>query len=165
MSPKRLSGEGEIRATVAHERGALLGHGMDDEAVDEFLTEQGVGVLSLAADDEPYGLPISFGYDGERCYFLFAGHSTEGRKVRFAEAASEASFLAFDVAGEAEWRSAVVRGPLERIDYDGWEAAREAMLDNAYRPDLLVDVDVASDPRVWALDVAERSGRRMPPGD
>lgn len=135
---------------------------MSDEAVDAFLTEQGVGVLSLAADGEPYGLPLSFGYDGARCYVLFAGRSTEGRKVRFAEATTTASLLAFEVAGDAEWRSVAVDGPFERITADEWDEAREAMLDNAYRPDLLVDVDVRSDPRVWALDVRERAGRQMP---
>jgi hypothetical protein len=35
------------------------------------------------------------------------------------------------------------------------------MADNAYRPDLFVDVDVAGDPRVWVLEAAEKSGRAM----
>jgi hypothetical protein len=149
---------------VTNAPGALLGHALSDAAVDRLLTERGVGVLSLASDDEPYGLPISFGYDGEdSLYFLFAGHSEEGRKVRFAEQATEASFLVYHVAADDEWASAVVRGPMERIDPDEWDAARAAMADNAYRPDLLTDVDVRSDPRVWSLRVAERSGRSMPP--
>jgi hypothetical protein len=138
---------------------------MTDEAIDDFLADQGVGVLSLAADGEPYGLPISFGYDGDRCYVLFAGHSEKGQKVRFAEETRTASLLAFEVAGDAEWRSVVVDGPFARIVPDQWEAAREAMLNNAYRPDLLVDVDVQSDPRVWALDIETRTGRQMPAAD
>ena len=135
---------------------------MSDDAIDRLLTEQGVGVLSLAADDEPYGLPLSFGYDApDRVYLLFVGHSETGRKVRFAEAASEASFLVFDVAPDGGWQSAILRGSLERITPPEWDAAREAMADNAYRPDLLVDVDERSDPRVWRLAVEDRSGRSV----
>ena len=139
---------------------------MDRAEIDDLLTERGIGVLSLANDGVPYGLPLSFGYDGaDRLYFLFAGHSAEGKKVRYAEGSAEASLLVLDVASDNEWRSAIVRGPFHRITPDEWEAAREAMLDNAYRPDLLVDVDVESDPRVWALDVETRAGRQMPAVD
>jgi hypothetical protein len=141
---------------------ALQGHTMDRAEIDNLLIERGVGVLSLANDGAPYGLPLSFGYDGDdRLYFLFAGHSTEGRKVRFAEGSAEASLLVLDVASDSEWRSAIVRGPFDRIAPDEWEDAREAMADNAYRPDLLTDVDVRGDPRVWVLDAVERSGRAM----
>lgn len=55
---------------MAHESGVLQGYEMDDEAIDEFLTEQGVGVLSMSTDGTPYGIPLSFGYDGDdRLYF------------------------------------------------------------------------------------------------
>jgi hypothetical protein len=81
--------------------------------------------------------------------------------VRYAESSAEASLLVLDVASDHEWRSVIVRGPFDRITPDEWERAREAMADNAYRPDLLTDVDVQSDPRVWVLEAAERSGRAM----
>jgi nitroimidazol reductase NimA-like FMN-containing flavoprotein (pyridoxamine 5'-phosphate oxidase superfamily) len=140
----------------------LQGHVMQEPAIDRLLEQRGIGVLSLASDGVPYGIPLSFGYDGEdRLYFLFAGHSEDGRKVRYAEGSEEASFLTFDVASEGEWRSAIVRGPFERITPNEWETAREAMADNAYRPDLLVDVDVEGDPRVWVLEAAEKSGRAV----
>jgi len=132
---------------------------MSEAEIDEFLTDQGVGVLSLARGDEPYGFPVSFGYDGDRCYFLFAGHSEAGRKVRFAEAATEASFLAYEVAADDAWRSVIVRGPLARITHEAWDEARAALADNAYRPDLLTEVDERSDPRVWALAVDDATGR------
>lgn len=146
---------------MADAPGALMGHEMSDEAIDHFLTEEGVGVLSLAAGDEPYGFPISFGYDGDYCYFLFVGHSEDGRKVRLAEQAETASFLVYDVAGDEMWRSAIVRGPFARITHKEWDDARAAMVDNAYRPDLLTDFDERSDPRVWALAVDERTGRSI----
>jgi hypothetical protein len=135
---------------------------MDGAEIDSLLTERGVGVLSLANDGVPYGIPLSFGYDGgDRLYFLFAGHSEEGRKVRYAEGSATASFLVLDIPSDHEWRSVIVRGPVHRIDPGEWERAREAMAENAYRPDLLTDVDVQDDPRVWVLEAADRSGRAM----
>jgi hypothetical protein len=135
---------------------------MDGTEIDRLLTEQGIGVLSLTDGTSPYGIPLSFGYDGDdRLYFLFAGHSEEGRKVRYAEQSDEASFLVLDVASDNEWRSVIVRGSLTRIAPTEWDAAREAMADNAYRPDLLTTTDVGQDPRVWVLDVEGASGRTM----
>jgi nitroimidazol reductase NimA-like FMN-containing flavoprotein (pyridoxamine 5'-phosphate oxidase superfamily) len=139
----------------------LAGHEMTDEEIAAFLTEQGTGVLSMADDGAPYGVPLSFGFDGEdRLYFLFAGHSAAGEKVTFAERSETATFTVYDVADDDSWRSVIVEGGLDRIVIDDWKAARRAMADNAYRPDLLADVDEHEDPRVWALDVEEWSGRR-----
>ncbi len=139
---------------------ALQGHRMSDSEIDQFLSEQGTGVLSMTADGVPYGLPLSFGYaGGDRLYFLFAGHSEEGRKVTYAERSETVSFLVYDVDADRGWQSVMIEGSLERITVDDWETAREAMADNAFRPDLLTDVDDWEDPRVWALDIEERSGR------
>jgi hypothetical protein len=141
---------------------SLQGQRMSDAQIDRLLRDEGVGVLSMADDGVPYGLPLSFGYDGgDRLYFLFAGHSDAGRKVSYAERTELASFLAYDMASAERWRSAIVAGPVERIRPDEWERAREAMADNAFRPQLLTGVNAAENPRVWALDVRERSGRAV----
>lgn len=137
---------------------------MAEPAVDQLLRERGIGVLSLANDGVPYGVPLSFGYDDDRAYFLFAGHTEAGRKVRYAEASDEASLLVFDIGSDDAWRSAIVRGPFGRVTPDEWDTAREAMADNAYRPDLLTDVDPRQDPRVWVLEAAEKSGRTTDEG-
>jgi len=143
---------------------SLRGQRMTDDQIDQLLREEGVGVLSLADEGVPYGIPMSFGYDGDdRLYFLFAGHSEAGRKVSYAERSELASFLAYDVTSAGEWRSAVVSGPFERIVIDEWDRAREAMADNAFRPQLLESVNAAENPRVWALAVEEKSGRAVGP--
>ena len=140
----------------------LQGHVMSASETDQLLREKGIGVLSMTNEGVPYGIPLSFGYDGDdRLYFLLAGHSEQGRKIRYAEASDEASFLVFDVASDDEWRSVIVRGSIDRIEPTEWDAAREAMADNAYRPDLLAEVDVRADPRMWVLDAEETSGRAM----
>ena len=108
-----------------------------------------------------YGIPLSFGYDGDRLYFLFVGHSEAWKKVTYAEQSETASFLVFEVEADGQWRSVIVEGPLERVTPDEWDAAREAMADNAYRPDLLTDADPTENPRVWVLDAREKSGRAV----
>ncbi len=141
---------------------ALQGNRMIEAEIDRLLTEEGVGVLSMTDGDAPYGLPLSFGYDGsDRLYFVFAGHSEEGRKVRYAEQSTEVSFLAYDLESAAEWRSAVVSGPFDRIQPDEWETARESLADNAFQPQLLTSIDVQDNPRVWALTAEEKSGRAV----
>ncbi|MFB6298213.1 MAG: pyridoxamine 5'-phosphate oxidase family protein [Salinirussus sp.] len=144
----------------------LQGHMMPEAEIDQLLHDEGIGVLSMADGGVPYGIPVSFGYDGgDRVYVLFAGHSEEGRKVTFAERSEEVSFLVTDVASEGDWRSAILRGPFDRITPDEWDRAREAMAANAYRPELLTDVDVQSNPRVWVLAAEEKTGRAMEPDD
>jgi nitroimidazol reductase NimA-like FMN-containing flavoprotein (pyridoxamine 5'-phosphate oxidase superfamily) len=132
---------------------------MDASAIDEFLTRTGVGVLSMSADGVPYGVPLSFGYDGDALYFLFVGRSTELKKELYAERSRRASFAAFDVDADGNWRSAIVAGPIDRVTPQGWDAAREALADNAFQSDLLGDHDIEEHPNVWALDIEERSGR------
>jgi hypothetical protein len=142
----------------------LEGNRMTDAEIDALLDEVGFGVLSMSLDGVPYGLPLSFGYDGEnRLYFVFVGHSDEGRKTEYAERADVVSFLAYDVADADDWRSVVVDGSLDRITIDDWEAAREALGENGWRPQLLSDVDPDQDPRVWALEIESRSGRKVSP--
>ncbi|MBB6647111.1 pyridoxamine 5'-phosphate oxidase family protein [Halobellus ruber] len=139
----------------------LLGMELDDSEIDEMLRETGAGVLSMSADGVPYGVPLSFGYDGDRLYFLFVGATADFRKETYAEQSDEVSFTAVDVGPDGAWRSVIVSGPLDRISPEEWDAAREAMLDNAYRSDLLADHELRENPNVWALDVEERSGRAV----
>ena len=140
----------------------LLGAEMDESAIDDVLTEMGVGILSMSADGVPYGVPLSFGYDGDgSLYFLFLGATADLRKETYADQSDVASFATFDVGSDGAWRSVIVSGALDRIGPGDWDAAREAMLDNAYQSDLLAEREVHENPNVWALDVAERSGRAV----
>lgn len=140
----------------------LQGHRLDKPAIDRLLEEVGVGVLSMVNDGVPYGLPLSFGYDGhDSLYFVFAGHSQDGRKVTYAEEARRVSFLVYDIESKDSWRSAILAGGFRRIDPDEWDAARGAIIDNAFRPKLLTETDIREDPRVWVLEADEKSGRAV----
>jgi len=140
---------------------SLLGSEMDDVEIDELLMDVGVGVLSMSAEGVPYGVPLSFGYDGAKLYFVFLDASTDLRKETYAEQATVASFTTFDVGPDGSWRSVIVSGPLDRIVIDEWDDAREAMADNAYQSDLLGEYELQENPNVWALDIQERSGRAV----
>jgi len=141
---------------------SLLGIEIDDAEIDEVLTEMGMGVLSMSAEGVPYGVPLSFGYDGDdRLYFVFLDASTELRKERYAEQGDTASFTTFDVDPDGSWRSVIVAGSLDRITIDEWDTAREAMADNAYQSNLFSTYEIQENTNVWALTIEERSGRAV----
>ena len=140
----------------------LLGTEVDGAGIDEVLTEMGIGVLSMSSEGVPYGVPLSFGYDGDdSLYFIFLDASTDLRKERYAEQAGIANFTTFDVHPDGSWRSVIVAGPLDRITIDEWDTAREAMADNAYQSDLLSEYELQENPNVWTLTIEERSGRAV----
>lgn len=135
---------------------------MDEGEIDDVLTEVGVGVLSMSAERVPYGVPLSFGYDGDdTLYFVFLGATTELRKETYAQRSDVASFTAFDIDPDGSWRSVIVAGPLDRISVERWDGAREAMIDNAYQSNLLAERELQENPNVWALETRERSGRAV----
>ena len=141
---------------------SLVGIEMDDPEIDDVLTDVGVGVLSMSADGVPYGVPLSFGYDGnERLYFVFVDASAELRKEAYAEQTDLASFTTFDVCPDGSWKSVIVSGRLDRITIDEWDIARQAMTDNAYRSDLFDKYEIQENPNVWTLDIEDRSGRAV----
>ena len=139
----------------------LPGLELDDPELDEMLPETGVGILSMGADGVPYGVPLSFGYDGDALYSVFLGATAALRKETYADQSDTASFAAIDVGPDGAWRSVIVSGPLDRIAPERWDDAREAMLDNAYQSDLLAEHESQASPNVWALDVREQSGRAV----
>ena len=138
----------------------LLGMQLDESAVDTVLADVGVGVLSMSADGVPYGVPLSFGYDGvDTLYVVFLGASADLRKETYAEQSDVASFTTFDIDSDGSWRSVIVSGPIRRISVDEWDDAREAMAGNAYQSELLGEHELQENPTVWALDSQERAGR------
>jgi len=140
----------------------LLGMELDEYEIDDVLAEVGVGVLSSSADGVPDGVLLSFGYDGtDRLYFVFLDASTERRKETYAKQPEVAYFTTFDIHPAGSWRSVIVTGPLDRITIDDWDAARDAMADNAYRSNLLGEYELQENPNVWELEVRERSGRTV----
>lgn len=140
----------------------IQGDPMNEAEVDAFLREHGIGVLSLADRSEAYGVPISFGYDGDCLYFVFLRGETS-RKETFAEATTRATLTAFDVAGRHEWESVVVAGRLREADEDEWDALVAAMGDNAWFPSLFSESEPMRGIAGWVLEVDAATGLRNRP--
>lgn len=137
------------------------GFEMEEGEIEAFLGEQGVGVLSLARDDEAYGVPISFGYDGEdRLYFVFLGIGERSRKREFAEATERASFVAYEVESKHAWMSAVAGGRVREVADDEWETLEASIEDNAWYPSLFSESDPMQGIQGWVLEIEELTGRR-----
>jgi len=88
---------------------------LDADEIDALLGDGGVGVVSFASDDEPYSVPISFGYDAsvESLYLRF-GFAPESEKREFIDDGASASLVVTDET-PAGWQSVVVRGSLSRV--------------------------------------------------
>lgn len=149
---------------MVSEADLLSGVEMDEPEIDDVLKEVGVGTLSMTSDGVPYGIPLSFGYNGEdSLYFLFVGPSGDLRKETYAEQAERVCFSAYEVEEEGNWQSAIVEGELRRVTQSEWDDAREALADNAYHPNLVADFDIWESPNVWVLEIDEKSGRAAEP--
>jgi nitroimidazol reductase NimA-like FMN-containing flavoprotein (pyridoxamine 5'-phosphate oxidase superfamily) len=88
---------------------------LDDEEIDSLLGTGGVGVISFADGDEPYSIPVSYGYDSsaESLYVRF-GFAPESEKREFVDDGVTASLvvMAESIGG---WQSVVARGPLRKV--------------------------------------------------
>ncbi|MEF8812855.1 MAG: pyridoxamine 5'-phosphate oxidase family protein [Halovenus sp.] len=137
---------------------------MDGRAVADFVEAQNSGVLGLPGP-EPYLVPLSYGYDGESLFFSFL-EGEESKKGRLAREAERAAFLIYTAESAFTWESVLLAGPLREKPADEWDHALD-VLDEAWRPAVLEDAQMAADVRVFELAVDEQSGLRhagLPPG-
>jgi nitroimidazol reductase NimA-like FMN-containing flavoprotein (pyridoxamine 5'-phosphate oxidase superfamily) len=91
---------------------------MSLEETDAFLGSQETGVLSLARADEPYAIPISYGYDPTaRQFYMRLVSTPESEKRLFLESDPDARLVVYD-EDERTYRSAIAVGTLVGIDPD-----------------------------------------------
>lgn len=89
---------------------------MSLEETDTFLGSQETGVLSLARTDEPYAIPISYGYDPTaRQFYVRLVSTPESEKRRFLESGPDARLVVYEGDGGA-YRSVIAVGTLIDID-------------------------------------------------
>ncbi|WP_435183400.1 pyridoxamine 5'-phosphate oxidase family protein [Halobellus sp. EA9] len=138
---------------------------MDREAIDDLLGTGGVGVLALADADEPYAIPMSYGYDAdERAVYLRFGYAEESEKRRFVSR-SDGAALVVAVEGDDGWASVVVRGPLTEVP----EAAIDGTIVESIRAIDIPYFTIYDEPardlayQLYRLDAEEVTGRREKP--
>lgn len=89
---------------------------MTDEEIDDFLGRHETGVLSLARSDEPYAIPISYGYDeAEREFYVRLVSTPESEKREFLGSSPDARLVVYD-EDDSTYRSVIATGTLEEID-------------------------------------------------
>lgn len=133
---------------------------MTGDEIDRFLRVHGTGTLSLAREDRAYGVPISFGYDGDACYFVFLTLGPDSKKAAFADATAEATLTVVETSGRFDWASVIVTGQIVELADDEWDAARDAIADNAWHPSLFREASPQGDVAGYRLDPAHVSGQK-----
>jgi len=89
-------------------------HAMDDSEIDALLGTGGTGVIAFADADEPYAVPISYGYDSDaEAVYIRCGFAPDSEKRRFVDDGVTASLVITDDTGT--WQSVIVRGSLTEI--------------------------------------------------
>ena len=89
-------------------------HAMDDNEIGALLGSGGTGVVAFADEDEPYAIPISYGYDDDAgTFYIRCGFAPDSEKRRFVDDGVTASLVITDDTGT--WRSVIARGSLTEI--------------------------------------------------
>ena len=139
----------------------LSGVTMTDDEIDALLRAEGVGVLSMAEDGNAYGIPMSFGYDGEnRLFMVFVESDVENRKDQFVASTGSASFLVYRAEAPHDWESVVVEGEIRRARPEEKDDAVDALQDNAWHPDLFSGSNPLRGFETYVVDATAKAGRR-----
>ena len=140
--------------------GQWMGTPMDSRDIDRLLTDSGWGVLSLAEGDEPYSIPVSFGYDGEDVFLALIRDSPENTKFEFIDEGQRARLLVTDIGGRFDWQSIGVTGTARALDRDGgeWDHAVETLDDNAWFSTDFERAEGIEEITVWRLEIDEVRG-------
>ncbi|ELZ24495.1 flavin-nucleotide-binding protein-like protein [Haloterrigena salina JCM 13891] len=130
---------------------------MDENEIEGFLSSQKTGVLGLPAEDGPYLLPISYGYDGhDRLYFTYLLGSNS-RKQTLSEATDTARFLVYKVDTPYNWQSVLLTGHLAALPETEWDTLDEISR-TAWRPAVFESATLSGDVKVYELQIDEQTG-------
>ncbi len=120
---------------------------LSSDEIDELLSRNGVGVLSMYDGTRPYAIPMSFGYDGSTPVFAMQlGSGDESRKQNCLETTSQVAFTVYEQTDADRWRSVVISGEFSPIPDEEADTAMAALADNA---------DFASDVGLWGVPMRE----------
>jgi nitroimidazol reductase NimA-like FMN-containing flavoprotein (pyridoxamine 5'-phosphate oxidase superfamily) len=136
---------------------------MSDDQLRAFLNQQGVGTLVLPAEDLPYAVPMSFGFDGDSTlYFLFLLFGEDSRKQTLCERAGRARFVVYAARSMHDWQSASLVGPIGAVPEEDWEALRTAM-ENAWHPSVFSSASPTRGVEGYRLEVESWTGIQHTP--
>lgn len=130
---------------------------MDDDDIEQTLSNQSVGVLGLPTESAPCLRPLSYWFDGEcRLYFVYV-LSRDSQKVALSDRANVAQFLVYRIDTTFNWRSVLLTGSVEEVSEDEREAIEERM-DISWRPELFERGTGSENTRLYQFQIDERDG-------
>jgi nitroimidazol reductase NimA-like FMN-containing flavoprotein (pyridoxamine 5'-phosphate oxidase superfamily) len=136
---------------------------MTGAETDALLERRETGVLALARADEPYAIPISYGYDADvRRFCMRLVSAPESEKRRFLSDAPEVRFVVYEEDGTT-YRSAIANGRLERLPRSELTPEHVEQYGSAKRPlfEMWEEAKGDLDIQLYVLDPDELSGRRI----
>lgn len=107
---------------------------LDDAGCRELLRRQRMCVMAVVDGDEPYAVPLFFGFDGETMYLGIA----EGRKTRALDARPRVCIVVTEVGPGDDWASVQVAGTATVLaDAGDRRRAIEVLIAHNRRPERL----------------------------
>jgi nitroimidazol reductase NimA-like FMN-containing flavoprotein (pyridoxamine 5'-phosphate oxidase superfamily) len=130
---------------------------------DALLGRHETGVLSLASGDEPYAIPISYGYDAdERTFYVRLVSTPESEKREFLASSPSARVIVYEER-EPVYESVIARGTLVEIPREDLSVEHVEQYGDTKRPLFEIwgqsrqDLDVA----LYRFEPTDLSGRRI----
>lgn len=136
---------------------------MTPSETDSFLGRHETGVLALARADDPYAVPISYGYDATaRRFYLRLVSTPESEKRGFLASSPKARLVVYEEDGDT-YRSVVATGSLAEIDPGDLTIEHVEQYGDAKRPlfEIWGQATPELDIQLYELDPDELSGRRV----
>lgn len=156
----RLDGRGTAPAAASRPASSGRARPMEAREVEAFLSGQSWGVLGTSGPEGPYGVPVSYGYEGGVLFVAMR----EGLKASHLRHSPAVCLTVAEVASPERWRSVVVRGQSVRVG--GVERIRGLAAiarQRGVRHETARDLLRAARAMVFRIDAAEATGRLSPP--
>jgi nitroimidazol reductase NimA-like FMN-containing flavoprotein (pyridoxamine 5'-phosphate oxidase superfamily) len=133
---------------------------LDALEIASFLDGKQTGVLSMAAGDKGYGIPVSFAFDeDEHDMYFRLGYAEESQKRRFVDAAEQVTFVVYEETADG-WTSVLALGELEEVSTENLDSTVVQVVRDLDIPYFAVHAEPSSDMTfsIVRLDVTELSG-------
>lgn len=161
----RLGAETLLRMTV-DELGEYGMERLDDEEVEGFLSSHSLGVLGLPTGNEPYLIPMSYGYEGGTQLYFFFVEGDQSRKAELSTQAESATFLVFTAETMFNWRSVSLTGTIQQLP----DEERANLTDDqipGWRPELFDTASETEQTSLYEFRIDDWTGLKhtgLPPG-
>lgn len=136
---------------------------LSERDIDAFLGEHETGVLTLARGDDPYAIPISYGYDpSTQQFYLRLVSTTASEKREFLASAPRARLVIYEEEGNV-YRSVIVKGVLSELPKEELSVEDIVQYGDAKRPlfEMWGAEKPALDVKLYQLSPERMNGRRI----